>query len=297
MKTLCKKSYTCCGNGRSGSTFSRYLKNGILIGIGMMLTSLSAEAGTTNYANRYVHRDYSRPNFYYFYMPTNAATVLDIGHPVISYKMDGTDTNETGILNTGTYAGAHNLTNYPTLATGPTNATLGGKACYWFDGVNDEMREGDFGRSEFTNFTSGFTISSWVYITDTTDNDGIFGLNNTAATDHYIWSMSCSTVTNLRYRVAASGVELNIYNQPTNTWVNLLATHQRVGGTNKFYANGVLVAQYNAGLDAVTWTNKVLVVGNYYNMSYRWKGYLRDIMVWSNLITDVQVTNVYTRFK
>ena len=262
---------------------------GVLTGAGRIFSDFAV-------SDTVISKDYSRENFYYFH--GTDIILLDIGHPVISYKMDGTDTNATGVTNSGTYAGAHDLTNYPSIATGPTNATLGGKACYWFDGANDEMREGNFGLSSFTNFTDGFTISSWVYITDTTDNDGIFGCNNTAATDDYIWSMSGFEVTNLRYRVAAGGTELETFTAPTNTWINMLSTHNTAGGTNKFYTNGVLVAQSTAGLSpANVWTNKVLVVGNYYNMGYRWKGGLRNFHVWSNLITDTQITNVYMRFK
>ena len=135
--------------------------------------------------------------------------LLDAGNSV-SYP--GTGTSWIDLTLTG---------NNGTLVNGTTfNSGNGGNIL--FDGSNDYVSCGNFSLSYIT-------VSTWVYRTSSTTNQGICRKNNGWAVSQYNGTLQVAPGTNWRFFNTG-------YTIPLNQWINIVYTYS--GTTQRVYING-----------------------------------------------------------
>ncbi len=196
---------------------------------------------------------------------------LDAGEPS-SYSGSGTTWNDlSGLGNNGT------------LVNGPTYSSSNGGSII-FDGVNDRVDCGNFS-------VQYLTVSTWVYKTSSSTNQGICRKNTGWAVSQYNGTLQ-----------VAPGTSWTFYNTgytiPLNTWVNIVYTYSGTGttGSQTVYINGSSIYSTTAGSGPITANSNAVRVG-FDDNNWFWGGRISNTQIYNRALTAQEIQQNYQALK
>jgi hypothetical protein len=145
-----------------------------------------------------------------------------------------------------------------------------------FDGVNDRVDCGTFS-------VPYLTVSTWVYKTSSTTNQGICRKENGWAVSQFNGTLQ-----------VAPGTSWTFYNTsytiPLNTWVNITYTYSGTGGSNSqvVYINGSSIFNTSAGSGAITDNSNQVRVG-FDDNNWFWNGRIATTLVYNRPLSATEV--------
>ena len=181
-----------------------------------------------------------------------------------SYPGAGTTwTDLSGNGNTGT------LTNGPTFDTGRGGSIV-------FDGANDYVVAGAWS-------VSYLTVSTWVFRTSSTTNQGICRKENGWAVSQYNGTLQVAPGTSWQFYNTS-------YTIPLNTWVNIVYTYNGTGGSDSqvVYINGVSIFNTSAGTGAITSNGNAVRIG-YDDNGWYWGGRIAQTHIYNRALSAGEV--------
>lgn len=171
-----------------------------------------------------------------------------------------------------------------------------------FDGTDDRARVAKVG---YRYTDSSGTIACWIYVTGngSAANNWIFGSCDEANTDQYMgivydpndaaFQLNIGTGTPVRFRSPLNSIT-------QNTWYHIAVSSS--GSAHKMYINGAEVTKtYEAGSNNGAWWSYVNLRDNIIMGHLRkggtpsnfFQGYVDDIRVYSNQLTDAEIADLY----
>jgi hypothetical protein len=227
-----------------------------------------------------------------------SAPVVDVGSPVAWYKMTSDGTNATQILD---FAGSYNLSNMPSVASGPTLVSTNLPAWYSFAG-DDYFFGAELATNDFS-LSKGGTISFWA-LHSTSGNGGnvVAYCNGTSASK---WNFIIDQDGYMYFQFRGDGYSGEAHygiNTPivSANWWHYLITwdgQPNVSGIHIYTNNTEVTANFTADTVA-TYTGTQQ--GNLYvgwlgtSGGYFYNGLLDDVRIFTNVISGTQRTNIYT---
>ena len=145
-----------------------------------------------------------------------------------------------------------------------------------FDGVNDRVECGNFSLSYLT-------ISTWMYKTSSTTNQGICRKQNGWAVSQYNGTLQ-----------VAPGTSWTFYNTgytiPLNTWVNIVYTYSGTGttGSQTVYINGLNIYQSSAGSGPISANSNAVRVG-FDDNNWYWGGRISNTTIYNRALTASEI--------
>lgn len=196
---------------------------------------------------------------------------LDAGF-IPSYPKNGTTWYDTSSVG-----------NNGTLVNGPTYSSDDGGTIV-FDGSNDRVDCGTFS-------VSYLTVSTWVYRTSSTTNQGICRKQNGWAVSQYNGTLQVAPATSWTFYNTG-------YVIPLNTWVNIVYTYNGSGsaGSQTVYVNGVSIFSSSAGSGAISSNTNQVRVG-YDDNSWFWGGRITNTLIYNRALTSNEVLLNYNATK
>jgi hypothetical protein len=149
-----------------------------------------------------------------------------------------------------------------------------------YDGVDDYV-----GVSSFN--VPYLTVSTWVYKTSTSTNQGISRKENGWAISQYNGTLQ-----------VAPGTSWNFYNTgytiPLNTWINIVYTYSGTGAADSqiVYINGLPIWSNSAGSGAITPVNSTVWIGFDDNYWY-WGGKIATNKIYNRALSAAEVQQNY----
>lgn len=166
-----------------------------------------------------------------------------------------------------------------TLYNGPAfNQQNGGAIVY--DGVDDYVGVLSFN-------VPYLTVSTWVYKTSTSTNQGISRKENGWAVSQYNGTLQ-----------VAPGTSWNFYNTgytiPLNTWVNIVYTYSGTGtaGSQTVYINGVPIWDSSIGSGPIASNNNAVWIG-YDDNGWHWGGKIANNRIYNRALSAAEVQQNY----
>ena len=171
--------------------------------------------------------------------------------------------------------------NHPgTISGTPTWVNGINKGALSFDGVNNVVTI-----ANADNRTSGdITVSAWVYSTDFTANMNI--MVKTVAGNSWYFLFESG---NLRW-ISTSGSALSCSVPTNNTWHNVAAT--QTGAKASVYIDGT-VCNSTTVMPLVTYNSSPLYIGGSALFSYRFKGYIDQVRLYSSSLLASEIKQIY----
>ena len=161
------------------------------------------------------------------------------------------------------------------LTNGPTYSSSNGGAIV-FDGVNDRIECGTWS-------VPYITVSTWVYKTSSTTNQGICRKQTGWAVSQYNGTLQ-----------VAPGTSWTFYNTgytiPLNTWVNVVYTYSGTGttGSQTVYVNGSNIYSTSAGSGAISANSNVVRIG-YDDNNWFWGGRIAQTQIYNRALTASEI--------
>ena len=173
--------------------------------------------------------------------------------------------------------------NNGTLVNGPAYSSANG-GILSFDGVNDRIECGTFS-------VSFLTVSTWVYKTTSTSNQGICRKQNGWAVSNYQGVLQVAPGT--AWQFFNTG-----YTIPLNTWVNIVYTYSGTGatGSQAVYINGSSIYSTSAGSGAISANANQVRVG-YDDNNWFWNGRIAQTQIYNKALTSQQILDNYRATK
>ena len=153
-----------------------------------------------------------------------------------------------------------------------------------FDGVDDYVQCGTFS-------VSYLTISTWIYRTATTTNQGICRKQNAWAVSVYNGTLQVAPGTSWQFYDTG-------YTIPVNTWINLVYTYTGSGSTDSqtVYINGTYLWSNSAGVGPLS-TNSNLVRVGYDDNGWYWGGRIAQTQIYNRALTPQEILQNYIAIK
>lgn len=208
--------------------------------------------------------------------------------PTFWWKMTGTDTNTTGVLD---QQESLEMTNKPSVATGPTLVDESPYA-YLLDGTDDGFHSNT---NKNTSLLHG-SISAWAKFTDQGTYRCLFGegARSGAQQELTLTRFSDSSFRFYKYVDPAYQFSINPATPPvTNEWIHFCGTYSN-GSVAILYTNGIEVAR-SATLTLTTNTVVIRAIGQTGHAVYvnPYKGYLDDVRYFNYVIASNEVKAIY----
>jgi len=181
-----------------------------------------------------------------------------------SYPGSGTTwTDLSGNGNTGT------LTNGPTYNSANSGSIV-------FDGVDDRIECGTFS-------VPFLTVSTWVYKTTSTNEQGICRKQLGWAVSNYQGVLQVAPGTSWQFYNTG-------YTIPLNTWVNIVYTYSGTGatGSQTVYINGSSIYSTSAGSGAISSNANAVRVG-FDDNGWYWNGRIAQTQIYNRALTATEI--------
>ena len=174
--------------------------------------------------------------------------------------------------------------NNGTLGNGAVFNSYNGGALV-FDGNNDRIECGTFS-------VPFLTVSTWVYKTTSTSNQGICRKQNGWAVSNYQGVLQVAPGT------AWQSFFNTGYTIPLNTWVNIVYTYSGTGatGSQAVYINGSSIYSTSAGSGAISANANQVRVG-YDDNNWFWNGRIAQTQIYNKALTSQQILDNYRATK
>lgn len=234
--------------------------------------------------------------------PRLSSGAVDVGSPVAWWKMTGSDTNATQILDS---VDGYHASNMFSVATGPTLATNGGVVYYEF--ANSATQHFLADDQQFYSSTT-LTLSCWTYLPSYNAGTGTKNImgKGTVSDSTMEWVVlfrdaSFATYGNkigFFHQSDDGSLSCAAYMAPaySTNWCHLAITVIGNTGTNiAFFTNGVqtdIIASAGAGTRAadagpfyIGWGQGVANRG--------WQGGIDDVRIFTNILSPTQIWNIY----
>lgn len=226
---------------------------------------------------------------------------LDVGTPIVWWKMDATLTNATSTMDA---QGNADATNMPNVSTGPALITTNGQY-YSCDGNSDYWQVGSPALLTALGTSSMLVASMWLNTADTSAY--ILSKQYLHAPDYAGFSMGITTTIRPFFTINAvngsgnhwMGVEVD--SLPTNQWTHVVyhyAGYSTDVSSMNIWVDGTTnrtrTVTSNAMLAGEDFaTSNPLYFGKFpWNATY-YAGLIDDVRIYTNL-TPAQITNIYT---
>ena len=153
-----------------------------------------------------------------------------------------------------------------------------------FDGTDDKINCGTFS-------VPYLTVSTWVYKTASTTNQGICRKESGWAVSQYNGTLQ-----------VAPGTSWNFYDTgyviPLNTWVNIAYTYSGTGGSDSqsVYINGNRIFTNSNGSGPITSNSNTVNVG-YDDNNWFWNGYIANTIIYNRALSSSEVQQNYNKYK
>lgn len=220
--------------------------------------------------------------------------------------------NNLGIVgwwpfNEGTSTVAHDISGYSNngaIVTSPSSWASGkrGKALS-FDGTNQyvEVSQGSSANLNLSSYSS-FTISSWVYLTDTSVGHAFYGTGNpyNNAGSGTIVSYGYPSANQFGWQINnGSGSPLggsfgSVSTRSPNQWIHMTLVYTST--TLSLYLNGAFISTVDISTKGIAGLgNNPFRIGAYGNspVSQKWQGYLDDFRIYSRALSASEITSLY----
>jgi hypothetical protein len=173
--------------------------------------------------------------------------------------------------------------NTGTLTNGPTYSSANGGSLS-FDGVDDRVDCGNFS-------VQYLTVSTWVYKTSSSTNQGICRKETGWAVSQYNGTLQ-----------VAPGTSWTFYNTgytiPLNTWVNIVYTYSGTGttGSQTVYINGSSIYSTTAGSGPITANSNAVRVG-FDDNNWFWGGRISNTQIYNRALTASEIQQNYNALR
>jgi hypothetical protein len=153
-----------------------------------------------------------------------------------------------------------------------------------FDGTDDRIDIGNFS-------VPYLTVSTWVYKTASTTNQGICRKENGWAVSQYNGTLQ-----------VAPGTSWTFYNTgytiPLNTWVNIVYTYSGTGDSDSqnVYINGNKIFNNSNGSGPITSNSNPVSIG-YDDNNWFWNGYISNTIIYNRALSAAEVQQNYNKYK
>jgi len=226
------------------------------------------------------HYEYATQNRVYVYRAAlyQGTYIIPPEHMLTSGQVRGT-TVATG-------GGWEDLTgrgNNGELVNGPTYNSAN-RGSLSFDGVDDRVECGNFS-------VQYLTISTWVYKTSSTTNQGICRKQNGWAVSQYNGTLQVAPGTSWQFYDTG-------YTIPLNTWVNIVYTYSGTGstGSQTVYINGSSIYSTTAGSGAISANSNAVRVG-FDDNNWFWGGRISQTQIYNRALTASEIQQNYISTK
>ena len=165
-----------------------------------------------------------------------------------------------------------------------SNVSFDSNAQIVFDGTDDTLSLGNFS-------VPYLTVSTWVYKTASTTNQGICRKESGWAVSQYNGNLQ-----------VAPGTSWNFYDTgyviPLNTWVNIVYTYSGTGGSDSqsVYINGNRIFTNSNGSGPITSNSNSVNVG-YDDNNWFWNGYIANTIIYNRALSSSEVQQNYNKYK
>jgi hypothetical protein len=165
-----------------------------------------------------------------------------------------------------------------------SNVSFDSNAQIVFDGTDDRIDIGNFS-------VPYLTVSTWVYKTASTTNQGICRKENGWAVSQYNGTLQ-----------VAPGTSWTFYNTgytiPLNTWVNIVYTYSGTGNSDSqnVYINGNRIFNNSNGSGPITSNSNTVNVG-YDDNNWFWNGYISNTIIYNRALSAAEVQQNYNKYK
>jgi len=180
-----------------------------------------------------------------------------------------------------------------TIYGSPNAATIDGKPCLYFDGVNDYADAGSAYRS-IIHQSADFSITFWIYLTASKTARKVLQILDTASIRHAVGIDANFRVFYSTYNGSDWSVWRSQDAIQTNRWHHV-AVVKRQGQSPVFYINGMPSSQSTnyAATPHYAYPYASLRIGQYSYYYNDWmEGYLADVRIFSNAIDSEMVTQL-----
>jgi hypothetical protein len=170
-----------------------------------------------------------------------------------------------------------------TLTNGPTFSSANGGSIL-FDGVNDRVECGIFSLSYLT-------ISTWVYKTSSTTNQGICRKQNGWALSQYNGTLQIAPGTNWQFFNTS-------YTIPLNSWKNITYVYNGTGASDSqiVYVDGLSIYNINTGVGALTANSNAVRIG-YDDNNWYWGGNIAQTQIYNRALSAQEILQNYNAQK
>lgn len=153
-----------------------------------------------------------------------------------------------------------------------------------FDGVNDRVDCGTFN-------VPFLTVSTWVYKTASTNQQGICRKQLGWAISNYLGVLQVAVGTSWQFYNTG-------YTIPLNTWTNIVYTYSGTGaaGSQTVYINGLNIYSTSAGSGAISANGNQVRVG-YDDNGWYWNGRIAKTKIYNRALTSQEVLQNYNATK
>jgi hypothetical protein len=174
-------------------------------------------------------------------------------------------------------------TNNGTLTNGPTFSSANGGTIV-FDGVNDRIECGIFSLSYLT-------VSTWVYKTSSTVNQGICRKQNGWALSQYGGTLQIAPGTNWQFFNTS-------YTIPLNSWKNITYVYNGTGASDSqiVYIDGLSIYNANTGVGALIANSNAVRIG-YDDNNWYWGGNIAQTQIYNRALTSQEIQQNYNAQK
>jgi hypothetical protein len=229
----------------------------------------------------------------------------NVGSPLARWKMTGTDTNATQVLDSGPAATYH-ASNMPNVATGPSLFTTNSQTYYLCDGTGTYFWVNDAAALTPTALTITAWVSLHAYragviqtIVAKLGNSGryeytfcVYPSDDSVVANRNRLTLGVLTLTASKYHYCFSGQML-----PTQEILFVACTWSG-NGTNAFlYTNGMacaMTALGAGGFSVLSDGSAPLTIGKSSNSSAQpWDGLISDVRLYNTALSATQITNLY----
>ncbi|MBT5739470.1 hypothetical protein HOI26_00070, partial [Candidatus Woesearchaeota archaeon] len=193
------------------------------------------------------------------------------------------------------------LNNYGSVTGATFNPTGGydGFGAYDFDDNNDYILLTQSISDQLEKKSDGWTITTWLYATTTSDTDYFFNARSAANTDEIRLAIT-PTVIALTYDDDTFGASnCLMYGSYTNAWHHIT---MKINSTDlSCYVDGALINTTDVSGSANLVSLGVATLGERWNLGGHraaasadyYDGYIDDLMIWNKTLSDEQILNIY----
>jgi hypothetical protein len=150
-----------------------------------------------------------------------------------------------------------------------------------FDGINDRVECGNF------NVSPHLTLTTWVYKTSTTSNQGICRKQNVWALSQRNGTLQIAPGTNWTFFDTG-------YTIPLNTWINITYTYN--GTTQIVYINGSSIYSNTSASGNLPTNNNQVRIG-FDDNNWWWNGRISSTKIFNRALSSEEILQNYNATK